>query len=414
MSDYPAPREILPIFNESDFTHKNDNITHSEGDGKYLRITGGDISGDLEISGTLEISDGLNTAPSLTFFNEPNTGIYRSGIHKLNFSVLGNEVAHFTTDETLIKTAQLDLQNGTETLPALSFEDDQDTGIYRVSSNVLGVSAGNKKVMEIANSTIDFDTGELEIKDGANVLCRVNANGQILGNDHFGLGSADPSFAFTDDENTGMFRVSDNILGFSTNGFSRLELSFNTANFANDIEIANTQELRTDRITTTTATPLVLDSTNGYTLNGDVSNSGQAHFLARKTIDQSIPVLTLTDIDFDADISSSVITRLVPSFSEFSLNTTGVFLITSEVWLENASTTYEAYFRHSSSANLRYGFTRLTSSNSDIKFTLTAIINNNDPGATLKLSVSHGAGVPLNFRASSQFRHAELSIVKLL
>jgi hypothetical protein len=310
----------------------------------------------------------------------------------------------------------LTLGAGTVSEPSFHFTGDADCGIYKPISNTVAISAGNKAVGVFAPTTIDFDTTEFEIKDGIDILCRVNANGQILGDDRYSLGFSNPTFSFHNDEDTGLYLSAPSTLGFSTGGNEKVTFSFNTANFNNDIEIANTKELRTDRITTTTATPLVLDSTNGYTLNGDLTNSGQAHFLARKAIDQTVATGTATDIDFESDLSSSIVTRLLPTFSEFSFNTTGIFLLTAEIWLEGAITgAREAYFKSSASANLRYGYTRIESNNeNNIKFTITSIINVNNPGSTIKLVCAQTSGGNMNFRGSSQFRHSDLSIVKLL
>lgn len=203
------------------------------------------------------------------------------------------------------------------------------------------------------------------------------------------------------------------VLTSDANGIATWQTPPTISTFENDVEINSAEELRCNNITATDPLlPLTITSSE-VNLNGNLSNLGQPHILLRKTIDQSLPVLTTTDIDYDTIISNSLITKLLPSNSEFTLNSTGVFLMTGEIWMEGASTTYEAWFTHSTAVNYRYGFTRLTSSNTDIKFTISTVILVNDPNSTVKLSCTHSADVPLTFRGPSQFRAGEMSIVKL-
>jgi len=47
--------------------------------------------------------------------------------------------------------------NGSAGSPSFSFQSDNDTGIYRVSSNTIGITAGGSKIMEFGSSTIEVE-----------------------------------------------------------------------------------------------------------------------------------------------------------------------------------------------------------------------------------------------------------------
>lgn len=309
----------------------------------------------------------------------------------------------------------LTLGSGSVSEPSFHFTGDADCGIYKPIANTLGFSTGNKASLILAPTTTDFFTEEFEIFDNSsNTMMLVNNNGQILANDIYSLGASNPGFSFDTDTNTGMFRVSDNVIGFSTNGNSRLQISFATSNFSNDIEITSTEELRCNNISrTNTGLPLTITASQ-YTLNGDVSNNSQPHFLARKTLDQTIPTGATTAVDYDTDISNSTVVKVLPTLSQFEFNSIGKYLLTAEVWLEGSSAgTREAWFRIDAS-NYRYGYTRIEHvSNTDIKFTLSSIVDINNPSSYVELVVLQDSGGNMTFRGPSQFRSGEFSIVKL-
>jgi hypothetical protein len=59
MSSYPGPIAFLPIFNSQEFNYSSSNLSISTADKRYLRLTGGILSGLLTANGN------VNT-PSLT------------------------------------------------------------------------------------------------------------------------------------------------------------------------------------------------------------------------------------------------------------------------------------------------------------------------------------------------------------
>lgn len=53
-------------------------------------------------------------------------------------------------------TAPLELANGSVGTPALSFDSDTDTGLYRIGADNLGVSIGGVKVIDVAAASVTF------------------------------------------------------------------------------------------------------------------------------------------------------------------------------------------------------------------------------------------------------------------
>ncbi len=60
-------------------------------DSGSISIPTGAVSGDFSVTGIMKLSDGLSTAPSYTFANDTDTGLWRGGINTLGFSTGGLE-----------------------------------------------------------------------------------------------------------------------------------------------------------------------------------------------------------------------------------------------------------------------------------------------------------------------------------
>lgn len=112
-------------------------------------------------------------------------------------SAAGVEYFRFARDR-----AQIQATAGSDSIPFYSFAGDTDLGIYRSSANVLGFAAGGAAAT--LSSTVF----------SANVLVRAT-----------GDSAATPSFAWTNDTNSGMFRVANDNIGWSTSGTQRMDLS---------------------------------------------------------------------------------------------------------------------------------------------------------------------------------------------
>lgn len=73
------------------------------------------------------------------------------------FEKIHTYVADGTAAEYDIGSAASLLKNGTVSAPAVTFESDPDTGIYRIGANNLGIAAGGVKVVDLTASIISLE-----------------------------------------------------------------------------------------------------------------------------------------------------------------------------------------------------------------------------------------------------------------
>ncbi len=122
--------------------------------------------------------------------------------------------------------------DGTVSKPSISFINDNDTGFYRVGAGIYVAISGV--------NTFYFDSNELigALDDGSARL-RFTTPGVTV-----------PAFTFGGDNDTGMYRIGANILGFTAGGVERarmdsngLSLSALNAVSVSDVAVFNNDEM---------------------------------------------------------------------------------------------------------------------------------------------------------------------------
>lgn len=136
------------------------------------------------------LADGVVGTPSLSFTSDPDTGIYHhaSTVDDAFLVAGGAVVAEFKTTST---KPQFMVADGDATAPGFAFRSDPslDTGLYRVSADEGGLTAGGTLVAKWKNTT---GAVQFLFADGA---------------------AATPSAAFSSDPDTGFYSVSANRIG---------------------------------------------------------------------------------------------------------------------------------------------------------------------------------------------------------
>ena len=155
----PSNGEIL-IGNGSAFV----NATLTAGTGISISNGPGSITINAT-DGNITLDDGTAAAPSLNFTNEPTTGLFRASANVMGFAVAGTSRATMTATGmtvtgTITPSGSVHAASGSVGNPSLAFNADQNTGLYNIGADNIGVAAGGAKVLDIATTGLTV-TGAL-------------------------------------------------------------------------------------------------------------------------------------------------------------------------------------------------------------------------------------------------------------
>ena len=133
-------------------THSsNDYIAFNDSSDWFLFYVDGFLAATLGDTG-LRVVDGTASVPSISFGNDSNTGIYRSGTDQIAFTANGSRVWYLGTTAFRSPTsysAYIRTAAGSAGAPVYTFADDTDSGWYRNGANQMRWSAGGTNYFEI-------------------------------------------------------------------------------------------------------------------------------------------------------------------------------------------------------------------------------------------------------------------------
>lgn len=158
--------------------------------GGTYRGSFGDTFFDLAVP--IYAVDGNAGAPAFAFTAANNSGLYRnSGNNEIRISYGGVDVAGFSS-AVVSSYVQHQLTDGNAGAPAIAFRNDPDTGFYRVTSDVIGLTTGG---------ALRFNFGSFGVRgpDGS---------------------AAVPAYSFDGDTDTGFYRDTSNQIGISLGGIT--------------------------------------------------------------------------------------------------------------------------------------------------------------------------------------------------
>ena len=92
-------------------------------------------------TGVVEIANGTNGAPSITFDSDTDTGLYRSGSNILGLSA-GGTASHLFKSDGSEPQVPLKAISGSVSAPSLTFASDTNLGLYRSAADTLSVTTG--------------------------------------------------------------------------------------------------------------------------------------------------------------------------------------------------------------------------------------------------------------------------------
>ena len=163
---------------------------------------GGTFASDIlfDPGARLQLDDGTVTLPGLTFVGDTDTGIYSEGANIINFTVGGSEVLQLDSNGASLTSGVLFLPNGSNTNPSQTFTSDPDTGVFLSANGQFSIAASGVESFRVSNSEINA-LQNLKLTNGT-----VSA----------------PSLSFTSDPNTGIYGDGNDSLFITANGQARL------------------------------------------------------------------------------------------------------------------------------------------------------------------------------------------------
>lgn len=154
-----------------------------------------------------------------------------------------------------VSAQTITIDSGAVGTPSLSFGSDSNTGIYLRSADRLGIVTGGTDVIDCNSTTVNFP-GFVRLADGS---------------------AASPTLAFTQDGNTGVYRIGAEIIGVSAGGASRLTISganATTSGIGVDGHITS-QFGDFSRGLTISGAPVMSAGITGITISGSTLTKGQ-------------------------------------------------------------------------------------------------------------------------------------------
>jgi len=169
------------------------------------------VLGTSGTGGILRINNGTVGAPSIGLNADTDTGIYSTGTANLSISAGGAQQLAVTTNSVSVTGASgvLSVPLGSVSLPSYTFNGDTNTGLYRPVADNIGIACGGVQQMNITTDVVSVTgaAGVLSVPLGTVSL---------------------PSYTFTGDTNTGLYRASNDTVGVTCGGVQQFAVTTNS------------------------------------------------------------------------------------------------------------------------------------------------------------------------------------------
>lgn len=112
-----------------------------------LPLTGGTVTGDLQVDGVFRAANGTVSAPSITFTSQTDTGLYTLGNKDVGVAAGGALVlrAHPSYVYSYRQNIGVD---GSRSNPTYSFQSDTNTGMHRPETDVIELVVGGQRAAQ--------------------------------------------------------------------------------------------------------------------------------------------------------------------------------------------------------------------------------------------------------------------------
>jgi len=131
-------------------------------------------------NGQIKAVDGSGSIPSYSFDSDTNTGMYLNAADRIGFSVAGSTVLRLVASTGLaVDQGGIRVQLGSASEPTYSFSSDINTGMYSVASDVIGFSAGGTERFRVDTSGARVVSGVLRTTDGTAAAPGITFNSDL-------------------------------------------------------------------------------------------------------------------------------------------------------------------------------------------------------------------------------------------
>ncbi len=215
-----------------------------------------------------DFGDGTQAAPSITFASDPDTGIYRDAAETVAITTSGTKKLLVSTT-AVTSTLPILTGDGNGATPAYAFSSDASNGMYLAAADDVGISAGGTGRLRVSTTAVtstlpivipvgsstapslafsgDTDNGIYRV--GANIIGFASNSGSNVAT--FGAGGftsssvfigptgsvTAPTYTFTGDADTGMYRTGADSIGFTTAGSASARLTIDTSKVTSTLPV---------------------------------------------------------------------------------------------------------------------------------------------------------------------------------
>jgi len=244
-------------------------------------------AGEITQNGMRSV-DGLVASPSISFINDTDTGVYLSGTNELSFATNAAQRLTIESDGTLNVAGTTNyeaLVTNDDDIPNKKYVDDAVTGIsYPLTAPDGSAGAPSYSFSSATNTGVWYSASSLNLAVGGGTRLAVTLNGaQAIDGS-----AAGPGYAFLNDTNTGMYRVTTDTIGFSAGNGLRMSIS--------STEIVSTEPFRgPDGASVTPTYSFASDNNSGmYSSGADeitlVVGNNENVVLSSSALTPSVPI----------------------------------------------------------------------------------------------------------------------------
>lgn len=199
-------------------------------------------------------------SPSFTFTGDTTTGLYRAGAGNLALTTAGTQRAVISAT-ALVTTVPVRVPDGTQAAPSLAFSGNTDTGFYHATGTI-SVSGDNTQVMSWSSSNC-YCYKQLGMYDSV---------------------AATPSISFQNDSNSGIFGGgTGDVWGLTAGGTARITIDGTGSGL---VTIADELKIK---IVKQAAEPS-LTATDGLVIWQDTDDSNRTYLLYKRGTDDQVSV----------------------------------------------------------------------------------------------------------------------------